>query len=107
MERSVRRADKPIAKKRGVSPAPKTARPPAPEAAEVRMGSRRLLLLLGAAVIIIAGFIALAMGSTTLAPILLVVGYLGAVPYALIARTKRNGTTAEDAAGGTRAGTGG
>ncbi len=48
----------------------------------------RLVLLGIACAIIIAGFIALAAGSTTLAPLLLVGGFLVAVPYALMKKIK-------------------
>jgi len=57
---------------------------PGPPDSEVRLG-RRGLLWLGAAIGVIGvGFIALSLGSTTLAPILLVGGYLVLVPYALL-----------------------
>lgn len=47
-------------------------------------------IILGVAVILIAvGFISLARGSITLAPILLVLGYCVAVPLALLLRIKR------------------
>ncbi len=55
---------------------------------EIRLGRRNYLWLGIAILVIVVGFIALAMGSTTLAPILLVAGYLVGVPYALMVREK-------------------
>jgi len=47
---------------------------------------RARLLQLSAALVLLAGYIDLAMGGLTLAPLLLVVGYLLLVPLALLAR---------------------
>jgi len=41
-----------------------------------------------ALVVIIAGFIFLSLGDITMAPILLVIGFVGLVPYAILARGK-------------------
>ena len=66
-------------------------RPPKPllapaEVSEVRLGRRNLIWLAIAIGVIILGFVALAMGSMIIAPILLVGGYLAGVPYALMTR---------------------
>jgi hypothetical protein len=47
-----------------------------------------LLLGLGIAVLV-AGYMALSRGSTTLAPILLVLGYLGLIPASILWRGRR------------------
>ena len=47
---------------------------------------RARLLQLSAVLVLLAGYIDLAMGGLTLAPLLLVVGYLLLVPLALLAR---------------------
>jgi hypothetical protein len=57
---------------------------------EVALG-RRNLMWLGATIgVIVLGFVALAVGSTTIAPILLVAGYLVGVPYALMTHGRGN-----------------
>ncbi len=43
-------------------------------------------------VALLAGYLALARGSTTLAPVLLVTGYCGLVPAALLVRRRSQGT---------------
>jgi|WetSurMetagenome_2_1015567.scaffolds.fasta_scaffold1478857_1 hypothetical protein len=77
-ERAVRATEKP-APRRG----PRFSIDPG---AEVRFGRRNYLWLGVAISVIVVGFIALAMGSTSLAPILLVAGYVVGVPYALMVR---------------------
>lgn len=47
----------------------------------------RLLLGLGIAVLV-AGYVALSRGSTTLAPVLLVLGYCGLIPASLLWRNR-------------------
>ena len=49
-------------------------------------GKRNYVLLAVALVVIIAGYLALGMGSITLAPLLLVVGYCVLIPIALIVK---------------------
>jgi len=49
-------------------------------------GRANYLLMAAAAVVIVAGFVALGVGSTTLAPILLVLGYLVLIPVSLLKR---------------------
>ena len=58
----------------------------APAAPEMRwpFGTRNYILMAAALGVIILGYIALGMGSITLAPLLLVVGYCVLIPVALI-----------------------
>jgi hypothetical protein len=49
-------------------------------------GRRNYILFGVAALIIVAGYVALARGSLTLAPILLLVGYLVVIPWAILAK---------------------
>jgi hypothetical protein len=79
-EKTVRAADK-QAPRRG----PRLSIDPG---TEIRFGRRNYRWLGVAILVIVIGFIALAMGSTTLAPILLVAGYVVGVPYALMVREK-------------------
>ncbi len=60
---------------------------------------RKNYILLGVALaVIIIGFVALSQGSITLAPLLLVIGYLVLVPWALLAKDKgkTNGTAGQE-----------
>lgn len=59
-----------------------------PTASEMRwpFGKRNYILLAIALVVIIAGYLALGMGSITLAPLLLVIGYCVLIPIALIVK---------------------
>ncbi len=50
----------------------------------LQLGLANLLLLGGAALALTAGYVLLASGSTTLAPVLLVVGYCVLLPLGLI-----------------------
>jgi len=62
----------------------------------LRIG-RSNIILLGLAVAAIGiGFISLAMGSTTLSAILLVGGYLGLVPWAILAKGRPDSKPAND-----------
>ena len=50
-------------------------------------------LLLGLAVaVLVAGFLALSRGSTTVAPVLLVLGYCGLIPVSLLIRGRTQGS---------------
>ncbi len=60
----------------------------ASETGRVRMGRRNGLIFAGAVLSILLGFLALGSGSTTLAPILLVLGYLVLMPWAIVAGRK-------------------
>jgi Flp pilus assembly protein TadB len=82
-------AEKAAAKRRPTTPRERAADYVPLEYHRVELGPRRLRLLLIAGLIIVIGFIALAAGETTLAPVLLVCGYLVMIPYALLARPKR------------------
>lgn len=51
-------------------------------------GKKNYILFASALIVIIVGFIALSMGDITLAPILLVIGFLALLPWAIMARGK-------------------
>jgi len=55
---------------------------------EVRLGRRNIIVLAASGGVILLGFIALALGSATLAPLLLVAGFLVGIPWGIIARDK-------------------
>jgi len=61
-------------------------KPVAPPAAELPFGRRNYALFGVAALIIIAGYVALSRGSITLAPILLLLGYLVVIPWAILTK---------------------
>jgi len=61
-------------------------KPVAPPDAELPFGRRNYALFGVAALIIVAGYIALSRGSITLAPILLLLGYLVVIPWAILAK---------------------
>ena len=65
---------------------PTGPKPVAPPGAELPFGRKNYILFGVAAVIIVAGYIALAQGSITLAPILLLLGYLVVIPWAILAK---------------------
>ena len=50
----------------------------------LQFGARNLLLLGGAALALVAGYVLLAQGSVTAAPVLLVLGYVVLLPLGLI-----------------------
>lgn len=57
-------------------------------------------ILFGAGLVSIAlGFALLAAGDISFAPILLVAGYLGFIPWAMVSHTRRSGTSGNDAEG--------
>jgi hypothetical protein len=62
---------------------PKAAAPPS---AELPFGRKNYILFGVGALVIVAGYIALAGGSITLAPILLLLGYLVVIPWAILAK---------------------
>lgn len=51
--------------------------------------------LIAGAVVIIAGFISLSMGSITLAPLLLVIGYCVLIPIGILAGPPKDGSSSE------------
>ncbi len=61
-------------------------RPVEAPAVELPFGTRNYILFAAAAVVILAGYVALSRGSTTLAPILLLIGYLVLIPWGILAR---------------------
>jgi hypothetical protein len=53
---------------------------------EIAFGKRNYLILAVAAAVILAGYVALSLGSITLAPILLLTGYLVLIPWGILAK---------------------
>jgi len=82
MQRTMRKADR--------GPVRRRPAPPEPHAHEIRMQRKNLVWLSIAIGVIVVGFATLAMGSLTVAPILLVGGFLGLVPYALMTRGRQH-----------------
>jgi len=79
-----------VAKKKPRTRLPEGKRAPKAAAAEgpggeLSFGRRNMAMLGGAVLCIVGGYLLLAGGSTTLAPILLVLGYCVLVPYGLAA----------------------
>ena len=72
------------ARRRSRRPAgPKSVTPPS---AELPFGRKNYALFGVGALVIVAGYVALAGGSITLAPILLLLGYLVVIPWAILAK---------------------
>ncbi len=61
-------------------------RPAEPPSVEIPFGKKNYVLFGIAALTIVAGYIALSKGSITLAPILLLLGYLVLIPMAILAK---------------------
>ncbi len=61
-------------------------RPAEAPSAELPFGKRNYVLFGAAAVVITVGYIALSRGSITLAPILLLLGYLVLIPWGILAK---------------------
>jgi hypothetical protein len=61
-------------------------KPAAPPAADLPFGRKNYLLFGLGALLIVAGYVALSKGSITLAPILLLLGYLVVIPLAILAK---------------------
>ena len=53
---------------------------------ELPFGRKNYILFGAAAVVILAGYVALSQGSITLAPILLLLGYLVLIPWGILAK---------------------
>jgi hypothetical protein len=53
---------------------------------EIPFGKRNYIIFAVAAAVILAGYVALSRGSITLAPILLLTGYLVLVPWGILAK---------------------
>jgi hypothetical protein len=68
----------------------KVRRGPAPKAdapdVEIAFGRKNYIIFAAAAFVIIAGYVALSRGSITLAPILLLTGYLVLIPWGILAK---------------------
>lgn len=62
------------------------------EEAHLRWSRRNYAILGAGGVAIVAGFVLLALGDKTFAPILLVGGYLGLIPWGLLAGGRRDAT---------------
>ncbi len=72
-------------------PSRKTAVPTGEEA-HLRWNRRNYLILGSGGAAIVVGFILLAVGDKTIAPILLVGGYLGLIPWGILAGERRSST---------------
>jgi hypothetical protein len=76
----------------------KRTRPVEPGSAESRtldFGRRNLVLFAIGIGLVVVGFILLGTGDITVAPVLLVAGYLGFIPWALVANPHRKGGAGE------------
>ena len=65
---------------------PTGPKPVTPPSAELPFGRKNYVLFGIGALVIVAGYIALAGGSITLAPVLLLLGYLVVIPWAILAK---------------------
>ncbi len=70
------------AKQRKQQPAPK----PKKERPQIALGKKNYIIMGAGLAVIIAGFITLANGSMTIAPLLLVLGYCVMIPVSLLVR---------------------
>ncbi|TMQ59228.1 MAG: hypothetical protein E6K75_04410 [Candidatus Eisenbacteria bacterium] len=61
-------------------------RPAEPPDVDLPFGKKNYMLFGVAALVIIAGYVALSKGSITVAPILLLLGYLVLIPIAILAK---------------------
>jgi hypothetical protein len=64
-------------------PGPK---PSEPADVEIAFGRKNYIIFAVAAAVILAGYVALSRGSITLAPILLLTGYLVLIPWGILAK---------------------
>lgn len=64
-------------------------RPAEPSSVEIPFGKTNYIIFAVAAVVILAGYFALSRGSITLAPFLLLLGYLVLIPWGILARTSK------------------
>jgi hypothetical protein len=71
---------------------PRQQRKPAEADLGFNWGLANSLLLGAALAVLVAGYLALARGSVTLAPVLLVLGYCGLIPAALLVRGRARGS---------------
>ena len=77
----MRSPDDPRRRRRGTGP--KAAEP---VGVEIPFGKKNYVIFGVAAAVILAGYFALSRGSITLAPILLLVGYLVLIPWGILAK---------------------
>ena len=56
------------------------------QSVEIAFGRRNYIIFAVAAAVILAGYLALSRGSITLAPILLLTGYLVLIPWGILAK---------------------
>jgi hypothetical protein len=75
------------AEQRRRSRRPGGPRPAEPASVEIPFGRMNYLIFAAAAVVILAGYFALSKGSITLAPFLLLIGYLVLIPWGIMARS--------------------
>ena len=70
------------------TPAPKRSTAPAHQPAEssLRFDLQNWILLLAGLATIVLGYVLLARGSTVAAPLLLVLGYVGLIPFGILRR---------------------
>lgn len=62
---------------------------------EVRLGRKNWIAFGVAIAVIVLGYVFLANGSITLAPLLLVTGYCALIPYAILARDEKPGADSD------------
>lgn len=65
---------------------PQGPKPVGPPGAELPFGRKNYILFGVGALLILAGYVTLSQGSITLAPILLLLGYLVVIPWAILAK---------------------
>ena len=78
-------------KQKPVKPQPQQPARPAPQPAkklrpQIALTKKNYIIMAAGLVSIVAGFITLSQGSTTLAPLLLVVGYCVIIPVSLLVK---------------------
>lgn len=78
-------------------PATRSGPPGTGEEAHLPWGRRNFILLAIGAVMLVLGFLLLSIGDTTAAPILLVVGYLGLIPWGIVASRNKSSGGEKDA----------
>lgn len=77
---------KPPKQKKAKQPAPARPGPKKPERPQIALGKKNFIIMGAGLAVIVAGFITLAGGSMTLAPLLLVVGYCVLIPVSLLVK---------------------
>jgi hypothetical protein len=73
----------------GAGESPKKARPGLGEEAHIPWGRRNFTILAAGGGAVALGFILLAVGDTVFAPILIVGGYLGLIPWGILAAARK------------------